>query len=140
MRFVLLVTALGSPVLVASCAPSSPAKEPESSPASPSDPSDASSGTTPAGPPSKLQPAGGMCGGIAGFGCNPGLYCWFPPEAQCGAADQSGTCQPLGDMCTQEFAPVCGCNDKTYPNACYAAREGVSVLRKGECAAKPAPQ
>lgn len=78
-----------------------------------------------------------MCGGIAGFGCAAGLYCAFLPEAQCGAADQSGTCRAIPQVCTEEFAPVCGCNDKTYPNACSAAREGVSVVKTGECATAP---
>jgi hypothetical protein len=79
-----------------------------------------------------------MCGGLAGFACSAGLYCSFPPEAMCGAADQTGSCTPIPEVCTEEFAPVCGCNDKTYPNACHAAREGISVGKKGECAL-PAP-
>jgi hypothetical protein len=40
-------------------------------------------------------------------------------------------------MCSEELAPVCGCNDKTYPNACHAAREGISVVKGGECATAP---
>lgn len=95
-------------------------------------------GTAPA--PSKAGPQGAACGGIAGFGCAPGLYCSFAPEAHCGAADMTGLCQPVAEMCTEEYNPVCGCNDKTYPNACYAAREGISVGRTGECPpAQPAP-
>jgi hypothetical protein len=82
-----------------------------------------------------MHAEGGMCGGLAGFGCNEGLYCLFPPEAHCGAADQSGTCTRVPDMCTKEFAPVCGCNDKTYSNGCMAAHEGISVGKKGDCAA-----
>jgi hypothetical protein len=75
-----------------------------------------------------------MCGGIAGFGCAAGLYCAFALDAHCGAADQSGVCKAIPEMCTEQYDPVCACNDKTYPNDCAAAREGVSVASKGECA------
>ena len=136
MHDVLRFFAISLPFALA-CAPSTPANEPANPdpsgtlPASSADPVGA---TSPAGPPSKINPAGGMCGGIAGFGCEPGLYCSFKPDAMCGAADQTGTCTKVPDVCTEEFAPVCGCNDKTYPNACHAAREGISVGKTGECA------
>ena len=131
------------------CGPSAPPNDPTGAPP-PSDGVTVSgtepagtqpAATEPGGAPSKIHPAGGACGGIAGFGCEPGLYCSFAPDARCGAADQMGTCTKIAEMCTEEFAPVCGCNDKTYPNACYAAREGISVGKKGECApaATPAP-
>jgi len=119
------------------CAPSTPANEPANPDASgtlPASSADPAGATSPAGPPSKINPAGGICGGIAGFACNPGLYCSFKPDAMCGAADQAGTCTKVPAVCTEEFAPVCGCNDKTYPNACHAAREGISVGKTGECA------
>jgi hypothetical protein len=89
--------------------------------------------------PSKAGPAGALCGGIAGFGCAAGLYCAFPIEAHCGAADQSGVCKPIPEVCTEQHAPVCGCNDKTYSNECYAARESVSVGIQGECATAAVP-
>lgn len=89
---------------------------------------------SPASPASSQQAEGAMCGGIAGIACADGLYCAFPLEARCGAADQSGTCSALPEMCTEQYEPVCGCDDKTYSNACHAAREGVSVGREGECA------
>jgi hypothetical protein len=75
-----------------------------------------------------------MCGGIAGLRCPEKQYCAYAPEAQCGAADMSGTCAPMPDMCTQQVDEVCGCDDKTYGNACMAAQAGVSVVMKGACA------
>lgn len=90
--------------------------------------------------PSKEGPEGAICGGIAGFGCATGLYCDFAPEAQCGAADQAGTCKPMPEMCTEQYDPVCGCDDKTYANACHAARAGVAITAKGECASTSIPE
>lgn len=101
-------------------------------------PPPAAGATEPAGSPSKVHAAGGMCGGLAGFSCAAGLYCSFAPDAMCGAADQTGTCTPIPEVCTEQYEPVCGCDDKTYGNACDAARAGISVGKKGECA-PPAP-
>jgi hypothetical protein len=75
-----------------------------------------------------------MCGGIAGIQCPPKHYCSFAPEAHCGAADMSGTCAPMPEACTLQLDEVCGCDDKTYGNACQAAAAGVSVVMKGACA------
>lgn len=36
-------------------------------------------------------------------------------------------------MCTAQYDPVCGCNAKTYGNACEAAAVGIRVVSKGEC-------
>ena len=81
-------------------------------------------------------PESDICGGIAGLPCEEGEYCEFE-GGHCGATDQSGTCRPIPDACTEEFAPVCGCDDRTYDNECFAAREGVSVLSEGECPSGP---
>ena len=37
-------------------------------------------------------------------------------------------------MCTMQFDPVCGCNGKTYSNACVAKAAGVLKMEKGACA------
>lgn len=36
-------------------------------------------------------------------------------------------------MCTMQYDPVCGCNGKTYSNACIAKAAGVLRMEKGAC-------
>ena len=38
-----------------------------------------------------------------------------------------------GRVCTQIYQPVCGCNGKTYGNACEAIGYGITTFNVGEC-------
>ncbi|MBA3395826.1 MAG: hypothetical protein H0T89_24490 [Deltaproteobacteria bacterium] len=75
-----------------------------------------------------------QCGGLQGLQCGAGEYCAYALDAFCGAADDLGTCEPMPEFCTEQYEPVCGCNDQTYGNACMAAAAGVAVSALGECA------
>lgn len=67
---------------------------------------------------------GGECGGIAGFTCPPGMFCDFP-SGMCGHGDAMGTCREMPEACTQECTQVCGCDGRSYCNACAAHAAGI---------------
>jgi hypothetical protein len=66
--------------------------------------------------------------------CVTGFACLFP-AGSCGFDGSAGTCTKKNLVCPQNYAPVCGCNNRTFSNACMAAAAGISVQYAGACVA-----
>jgi hypothetical protein len=84
-------------------------------------------------PESAAAEQGKSCGSRGQAPCAEGEFCDFTESAACGETDQPGSCKPIQAMCTREFAPVCGCDGKTYPTGCTANAAAVSVRSQGPC-------
>lgn len=72
------------------------------------------------------------CGGSAKTPCEAGRYCELPSGA-CLGANATGQCKDVPTACPAIKNPICGCDSKTYDNACEAAKVKISVAAITAC-------
>jgi len=82
------------------------------------------------------EPTPDFCGGFAGFPCPEGMICDQEPGT-CLGADIGGQCVEMPVVCTDEWAPVCGCDQVTYSNDCQRLMAGAPLDHVGECGGGP---
>ncbi len=67
-------------------------------------------------------------------GCSSNEQCRFNEFCKLDSCSSSvGKCERKPMHCTDNFAPVCGCNNQTYGNTCFLNNAGVPPSYEGEC-------
>jgi hypothetical protein len=56
-------------------------------------------------------------------------------DGACLTSKSVGFCKPKPEVCSGVLDAVCGCNGKSYDNACEATKDGSPVASKGVCGA-----
>src|SRR3984957_3266635 len=75
---------------------------------------------------------GGTCAGVAGLGCDAGLWCELEPGT-CKPADAEGRCVHAPQVCNLAYSPVCACGGKPFGNDCERERAKAQKAHNGPC-------
>lgn len=73
-----------------------------------------------------------VCGAIVALACEQDQMCQLP-VGSCDKPDTRGRCVAIPELCPKILAPVCGCDNVTYTNACEAMRNGVNIAYERAC-------
>jgi len=76
---------------------------------------------------------GQSCSSAPPVACPTGQVCDSDQPNRCGAGYEGGHCIVMPDGCTADYAPVCGCDNKTYSNDCERQRAREQLSHTGAC-------